>query len=725
MPSEMTDRSMFRPAAATCASLLLCGVLALISAPVNGTASSHAESAAISASLAPHVHEELDLDEHDHSHGFELHYYDDDVTPVTSGGGRVVRASDDITSFRPTDSSVTVEEAENLNLRDVFEQLGPEAAMWYQHVLTMADPFMEGRGPGTKGIEIAAQYIQWNMEQMGLQPAFHSTKVESTDAAWNTYRQPFTFTYMGQPVEVTQAVLEVNGTPLQDGNEFVVLGNSATDDVTGPLSFAGYAIENGPNSYTSFSREDDLTGRIAIVLRYEPINAEGKSKWDDERFSTHAALRGKLDACEERGAKAIIVVNPPGAVDAAPGLESLEASSRFRPRMRVPIVQMSIEAADALVRRADPEGRDLMTLRTLADEGTLTVTHFKDDVTARVATKVEQGRLLTDNVAGVLQGKGDLADRWIVIGGHYDHLGYGYTGVRNREQIGLVHPGADDNASGIAAILLLANRLTNYYEKAPADASLRSILFITFSAEEAGLHGSRYFVENSPIPMENVDIMFNFDMVGRLRNDELSISGTGTAKEFDEILTPHFEASGLTIKASPGGRGPSDHSEFFRKGVPVLFPFTGLHDLYHTADDKGHTVNPAGAIKIVDLMEAIALEMISRPDSLTFVRDTTSENAGPARAGNNVRLGVMPAYGVELDTGVMIEDVSPGTAAEKAGIKSGDILLAWNDQVLADGQSLMNQLRAAKAGDVVKMKVKRGEETLVLDVTLQAADTPR
>jgi len=679
---------------------------------------------AASTSEAAHRHATTNLDEHDeheHSHGFELHYYDDDVPPAD---GRVIRASDDITSFRPEDSSVSVEMAENLNLRDVFEQLGPEAAVWYQHVLALADPFMEGRGPGTKGIDVAAQYIQWNMEKVGLEPAFRGDDVASTDAAWNTFRQPFTFSYMGQPVEITKANARVDGKALKLDKDFVVLGNSGSDDFSGPVSFVGYGIEDGPNSYTSFGADDDLTGRIALLLRYEPINANGKSRWDDERFSPNAAMRGKMMACTERGAKAIILVNPPGAVDAAEGLESIENSSRFRPRMQVPVIQMSLEAADQLLKKADPDGRDLATLRELADEGAIMVTHLNDNVSVNIATEVEPGKLATENVAGVLKGRGDLADRWIVIGGHYDHLGYGYTGVRDRENIGIVHPGADDNASGTAAVLLLADRLAAHYEDAPEDADLRSILFIAFSAEEAGLHGSRYFVEHPSMPIENIDIMLNFDMVGRLRNDELSISGTGTAKEFDELFNPIYESSGLTIKASPGGRGPSDHASFFGKGIPVLFPFTGLHDEYHTAADKGYTVNPAGAIKVIDLVERIALVMVSRPEGLTFVRDTTPEGGAP-RGDNRVRLGVMPSYGAEIDTGVLLEDVFAGTSADKAGIKAGDILLQWDDTVLADGQALMNQLRDAKPGDKVMMKVLRGKETLTLEVTLLAPEGTR
>lgn len=657
-------------------------------------------------------------EEHIHEHGFELFYYDDDVAPV--GGGKVVPASDDITSFRPGERSEAVKEAEKISLRNVFDTLGEETAIWYQHVLALADPYMEGRAPGTHGIEVAADYIEWNMKQIGLEPAFKDNKVESTDSAWNTYRQPFDFTYMGAPSKVTVATADIDGEKLKDGTDFVVFGNSGTDDITGAITFVGYAIDSGPNSYTSFAREDDLTGRIALVLRYEPLNSDGHSKWSDERFSANAALVGKLRACTERGAKAIVVVNPPGAVDANEGLETLEASSRYRPRMDVPVIQVTPELADKLVKQADQQGRDLMTLRTMADDGETTAIHFKDSVNMHIATDVQPGRLETENVGGILRGKGDLADQWVVIGGHYDHIGYGYTGVRDRENIGIVHPGADDNASGTAGVLILANRMKQYYDAAPDDASLRSVLFLTFSAEEAGLFGSRAFVNDPSIPLENVNIMINFDMIGRLRSDELSVSGTGTAKEFDELLLPHFEASGLTIKSSRGGRGPSDHANFFNKGIPVLFPFTGLHDEYHTAADKGFTVNPAGAMRVIDLTQAIAMDFVSRPERLTFVKDTTPEDIVAPQRATGVRLGVMPAYGAELEKGVLIDSVSPESAAAKGGLKDGDTIIAWNGDELEGASALMTKLRASKPGDKIKLSVLRDNKPVELEVTLEA-----
>lgn len=657
-------------------------------------------------------------DDHDHNHGFAEHFYDDDVKPARAGGGgggRIVHAPDDITSFAPKESMAGID-ASAINLHEVFMQLGAEAAAWYQHVLTLSDPFMEGRGPGTHGIEVAADYIEWNMRQAGLEAAF----ADENGNEQATFRQPFTFSYMGQPSAVSEAKVEVAGKALADGKDFVVFGNSGSDDVTGPVSFVGYAIEDGPNSYSSFGAEDDLTGRIALMLRYEPIGPDGKSRWDDERFSPHAALRGKLLACTDRGAKAIIIVNPPGAVNAAEGLETLESSSRIRPRMKVPVIQMSQEAADELLRNADANGRDLATLRSLADEGKIMVAHLGDDVAVHISTKVEQGRIKTENVAGVLKGKGDLADRWVVIGGHYDHLGYGYTGVRKRDQIGLVHPGADDNASGTAGVLMLAQRLSAEYAKSPEDASLRSVLFIAFSAEEAGLFGSKHFVDHPCMPLETVDLMLNFDMIGRLRDDQLSISGTGTAKEFDEILTPIFEASGLTINASRGGRGPSDHASFFAKGIPVLFPFTGLHDEYHTADDKGATVNPAGAIKVIDLAQAIAMEMVTRPGSLTFVRDTTPEAGAAPQRNAPTRLGIMPDYGADLDTGVRIDSVSDDSPAKRGGLHDGDTLLTWNGEAIDGARGLMEKLQSSKPGDKVTFKVLRDGKTVECTVTLEA-----
>jgi hypothetical protein len=640
--------------------------------------------------------------------------------------GRVIAGPGNIRSFSP-ENKATHADATTLDLALVFEDLGPDARQWYQHVQTLANPYFEGRAPGTEGIKAAADYIEFYFRKSGLEPAFADGKNPSSEelgggesaVAWDSFRQPFFFGMPGMPSIVKKAEASIAGEDLVDGEQFVVLGNSASLDLSAPLSFVGYGIASGEDGYSSFDDQSNLAGRIAMVLRYEPLNDEGKSRWSLDRFSSHAGIGQKLQSLQQRGAAGVIMVNPPGAVDGQTGLEPLERSSRFGQTLEIPAIQVTPEVADQLLKQADPEGRDLITLRKLADNGEIKTVNLKDDVRVSMSVEIEQGGYDTENVGGVLRGRGDLADEWLVVGAHYDHVGYGYTGARPDNR-GMLHPGADDNASGTSALLIMAQRFSEAYRKAGDETNLRSILFIAFSAEEAGLHGSRHYVRNPTVPIDTIDMMFNMDMVGRLRSDELSVSGTGTAAEFDEILTPHFTSSGLTVATSPGGFGPSDHASFFGEGIPVLFFFTGLHPEYHTPADLGHTVNPAGAAKVIDLGERILMDLASREKGLTFVNASSAE---PQRnTGARVRLGVMPAYGEEVETGVLVDQVFESSAAFEAGIRKGDILLTWNDEDLKDGAMLMEKLRTHSPGDVVKIGVRRGEESMTFDVPLRGRE---
>jgi Zn-dependent M28 family amino/carboxypeptidase len=307
-----------------------------------------------------------------------------------------------------------------------------------------------------------------------------------------------------------------------------------------------------------------------------------------------------------------------------------------------------------------------------------------------------------------------LADDWVIVGGHYDHIGYGYTGSR-APGVHAIHPGADDNASGTAAVLVLAERLHDWAHDHEGDR--RSIMFMGFGGEEAGLHGSRFFVNNPSIDTDRVSAMINLDMVGRLRNDTVMLSGVGTAEEFDAMLPGHVEPTGLTVQASRGGTGPSDHSSFFNGGMPVLFFFTGLHDDYHRPEDKAWTVDPEGGLRIVELADAVIRDIAVRDKNLSFVETTA---AGPVRrTGANVRLGIMPGYGADIETGVMVESVTPGTSAADAGLQADDILLVWGDTTLKGGRDLMAALRTHAAGDTVVLKINRKGTIKTVSVKLK------
>ncbi|MHC4415788.1 MAG: M28 family peptidase [Planctomycetota bacterium] len=636
--------------------------------------------------------------------------------------GRIVPAPANLFRFSPPVTTVSVNATE-VNLRQVFEDLGPDATLWYQHVQMLANPFLEGRLPGTRGAELAAEYIEFYFRHYGLEPAFPAPDAQSggtVGTAWVGYRQPFAFSRRERTVEVAFAELSIENEPLVEGVDYVVLGNSGSGEVTAPVSFVGYGIEEGPDGYTSFDEDTDLSGRIALLIRYAPLDEAGHHPWPKETVRRHAAIARKMQSLTERNAAGVLIVNPPGAVEGQPGLESVESSVRFSRPLDIPVMQIEKEVASRLLRDADPIDRELMAWRRRADTREVGTVHLSDTFQVTAISDVERRRDRQEhdgeNVGAVLRGRGDLADEWIVIGAHRDHVGHGSLGginPRNRDQL---HPGADDNASGTAGVLILAKKLSEAYAATTADASLRSILFLTFDAEEMGLHGSRHYTDDPTISPDSINMMLNMDMIGRLRSRNLSVLGTGTAEGLAEVLRPLFEDSGLTISINPGGSGRSDEANFHRLDVPGLHFFTGMHREYTSPRDEAYTVNPAGAEEILELMSEIALTIAARPQRLVYQDAPTGR--GRDRGYAPVRLGIRPGMGEEVETGVLVDDVFEGTSAAEGGMKAGDIITAWDDTVIEGMRDLFNQLQQHKPGDRVKITVLRDGQPIGLDVTL-------
>lgn len=590
--------------------------------------------------------------------------------------------------------------------------IGPVGQQWYQHVMTLSNPYFEGRAPGSDGIAAAANYVEFWMRHAGLEPGFPAKEGESERT---TYRQPFELPGAGP--KVVDSAVSIGDSALKSGQDYIVLGSSGSASVTAPLAFAGYAIESGRDGYTSFKDDsEDLKGRIAVFFRYEPINQEGVSRWSERRWSEHSAAAPKLEALVKRGAVGVIMVTPPDARDARRGLEST-ATSRFGDRLTIPAAQLSIEAMDALIQQADPNARTLAEWRQQADEGAVTTVPLKDSVQVTLKAELTTGTISTDNIGGVLRGAGSLADEWVIVGSHYDHVGFGNYGADPRNR-GKLHPGADDNASGTAAMLCMTKLMSDWYGSDSAPKDRRSVLFMAFSAEEVGLDGSRHWTEHPTLKQESINAMVNLDMVGRMRNDELVVGGVGSAKGFKDWLRPRFEESGLTIRADLSGRGPSDHASFYSAGIPVLSLFTGVHDVYHKPGDHGWTVNPGGASKVITLAESITKGLASEP-KLEFEGKTAG--SGQDRGYAKVRLGVSPGYAETGQQGVVVEAVSDGTSAAEAGIKKGDVLLSWNGELLEGAGDMMDHLRKHAPGDKVKIKIRRDGKDIELDVTMKAS----
>jgi hypothetical protein len=308
------------------------------------------------------------------------------------------------------------------------------------------------------------------------------------------------------------------------------------------------------------------------------------------------------------------------------------------------------------------------------------------------------------NVVGYLD---NGAPYTIVIGAHYDHLGLGHDhNSLDANPVGKIHNGADDNASGTAGVIELANYFANNGVK-----EQHNFLFICFSGEELGLVGSKKFTENPTIDLATVSFMVNMDMIGRLNGEKrLVIGGVGTSPSF----VPAIDGlqTDIGIKKDSAGIGPSDHTSFYLKNIPVLFAFTGQHSDYHKPSDDADKVNYAGLKEVVGLVQSL-VETLDKEPKLTFQATKSKESDTPRF---KVTMGIMPDYTFS-DPGVKVDGVTDGKPAAKAGVQQGDIILELGEFQTSDMQAYMKALAAHKKGDTVKVKVQRGADTKVLEVT--------
>ena len=324
----------------------------------------------------------------------------------------------------------------------------------------------------------------------------------------------------------------------------------------------------------------------------------------------------------------------------------------------------------------------------------------------------------TQNVVALLRGRDPaLRDEYIVIGAHFDHLGRETTFAQDPEAGDAIRNGADDNASGTAAVLDLARLLA-------ANPPRRSVVFVNFSAEELGVLGSSWFVNHPPVPLERIVAMLNFDMVGRLRNDKLIVYGTSTATELKGIVDSANAVSAgagtamFRISGGGDGYGPSDQSSFYAKDIPVLHFFTDLHEDYHRATDDADKINAGGEARVVDLALRVARAVADRPARLTFVRIAPPARTAVSEEGKQTYLGTVPDMGASEIKGLRLTGVRVGSPADLGGLKAGDVIVELGGVAVKDLYSYSDALYSHKPGDVVKIVVLRGGDRLELSVTL-------
>ncbi len=573
-----------------------------------------------------------------------------------------------------------------------------DAKRYLDDVKSLSSLAMEGRGAGTKGIERAADLIEQRYRSLGLQPA--GTK---------SYFQPFTV--------ITGAKLkEGNHLEVQDGKskqelklnqDFVPFSFSSSGDVAGPLVFAGYGATAPEFGYDDYEHLD-VKDKIVVIMRYEPAGFAAKS--GNAGPTPHSQLITKAINARNHGAKAVILINGKLPVNEEDLLTKF-GSVNGPENAGIVIVQAKNEAANGWFTAA---GKSLdETQKQINSSSAPASFEFPDELQISLAVNIEKTRAIVNNVLAYIPGK---TDEYIIIGAHYDHLGYGNVDSLAPSQIGQIHPGADDNASGTAGVLELARLLDSRKGQLQ-----RGILFADFAGEELGLLGSAEWVKEPTLPLGNAVAMINMDMIGRIKDEKVFIGGTGTGATFKNLLEEEKGKFPFHFEYSASGYAASDHTSFVGKKIPVLFFFSGLHSDYHKPSDTWDKIDAPDAAKLLDFIDDIALKIDSANERVAFVTVKEEQPGGQAASGGSgygPYFGSIPDFGEEED-GVKFSDIRPGSPAAKAGFKAGDVLVQFGDKPIHNLYDFTDALRRSKVGDVVEVRVLRDGKPVNASVKLE------
>jgi Tol biopolymer transport system component len=557
----------------------------------------------------------------------------------------------------------------------------------------LADPLREGRGIGTAGLAAAGGYLEKRYQELGLLPA--------GDA--DGYRQSFSVT-TGVKVN-DETSLQVGKLALAPGS-VVPVGYSTSAEVRGDLVLAGYGIsskELGVDDYEKLA----VKGKIAVVRRFVPEGDKWKERDAQRRYGD---IRYKAWTAREKGAVGLIVVDAPlppqdapkdwKAPDEAP-LAPLRAESYGD--AGIPVVMVKRSALAPLL-------ADLEKKKKARAELKVSLTPTKEEA-FNVVARLPAGVAESERLPGV-----------VVLGAHYDHLGMGGRDSLAPERHE-PHVGADDNASGTAALLEAARSLASRKSELRRD-----VIFTSFSGEESGVLGSTHYTRTPSGGVKTTDVvaMINMDMVGRMRNNQVSVLGGDSADEWKGLVEPACAKARIGCTVSGDGFGPSDQTPFYAAGVPVVQFFTGSHADYHKPSDTADKINAAGAAQVAQVAADLALAVDVHEAKLTLRKVPAPAPQGDMRSFH-ASLGTIPDYaGPEGGKkGVLLAGVRPGGAAEKGGLRRGDLLVRLGVHEVTSVEELMYVLNASKPGETVTAVVLRDGKETKLDVTFQESQRPK
>lgn len=558
------------------------------------------------------------------------------------------------------------------------------------HINYLASNELEGRMTGTKELYDAAIYLQNEFDRYGLYPLFEGSFLQE-------------FPFMAGIELGDNLVLKIHSgrsqADLKINLDFIPLSFTDNLSISGNLVFAGYGISASDLSYDDYENLD-VKDKIVIVLRNHP-----EKKNPHSQFERYSSLRYKTTTARDKGAIGIIVIN-----DYEKESDDLIELKYDNASSITGIVAVNTKR-DYIEKLFANENKSLKELVESIDNS-LTPSSFIFK-SAKIEADVEIRRIEKSswNVGAFIPANDpNYSNEYVVIGAHFDHLGWGESNSLYMGDIPMIHFGADDNASGTTGLLELAEKFMLVKDKLK-----RNIIFTAFSGEELGLLGSTYLVNNFPVPINEVVTMINMDMIGRLNeNNDLIVYGTGTSTNWKDILN-NKNSYGFNLTFNDEGFGPSDHAAFYGKQIPVLFFFTGTHTDYHKPSDTPDKINANGQKKLLHFIYDVANEIIqseNKPDYISVERKDRGR-----MTTSRVWVGTVPDFAGEVD-GYKLGGVTEGSPADKAGLKAGDIIKSFGNKKISNIYDFTYALGDFVPGDKVEIIALRGEEEIKVEIEL-------
>jgi hypothetical protein len=559
------------------------------------------------------------------------------------------------------------------------------------HIKYLSSDSLKGRLTGSVGDSLAADYIRTELASYGLIPV-------SGDGLQR-------FKVIDKVLIGERNRLKINNVNYKPEEDFVPLAFSENDSLESEVVFAGYGFNINSDSL-KWNDYDKINakGRWVLVLRADPEPEKSAGK-----YASFGGDRDKALQAKDMGASGILLVSG----------ESFDKEDKFDPLIKgefsvgIPAFRIKRRLADMILSKTG------ITIQNLEEKlnKTLKPTSFSTNTVVSANSEIIQNKVNTRNVVMLLPGEDEkLRKEYVIMGGHFDHLGMGGPGSGSRTPDSLgIHHGADDNASGIAMMLELAEKFA-----AKRGSHKRSIICAAFTGEEEGLFGSRYFTDNPGIDLSKVDIMLNFDMVGRLKETkDLQIGGVGTANGLKEKAIALNDTNLLKINFTEAGAGPSDHSSFYEKDIPVLFFTTMGHDEYHTPRDTWDKINYKGMIVVSDLIFKMASQIANDTTRLRIKEaGPKTETTRGYRKKGGVTLGIMPDFAGVVKNGLRADLVTPKGPAANGGMKKNDIITSIDGKQVNNVYDYMSRLNQLKKGQVISVEVVRNGKKEVLIIQL-------